>query len=232
MLHTELLMENDIIEKLAQSDLFKGMKQSLIEDLLIDSNYLVKEYNSNDVFALAGDKVNSLMIVLDGVLIARMVSESGKFVQIDRIDAGRIIAPAIIFATENTFPVNVIPDKKTTVFFMKKDSFLKIMHKNETILANFIQIVSDINRFLSTKIHSLSLKSIRGKLAEYILSLVEIQKSEMILLDFSRQELADKFAITRQALSRSLSELEDEGVIQIKGKTIFVKDRKKLMSEE
>lgn len=226
-------MENKLINILSQSDLFRNIKPVEIEFLLSNYTYTTKSYTKKDVFALAKDKVNFLMIVLEGSLIARMVSDSGKYVQIDRIKAGRAIAPAIIFATDNVFPVNVIPDENTEVLFMRKEIFLKAMQKNETLLLNFIEIVSNINGFLSKKIHTLSLKSIRGKLAEYILQLsAEQNNSDIVMLHLTRQELADKFAVARQAISRSLSELEGEGLIEVDAKRIRIKDCIRLKNEE
>ena len=222
-------MELDILDALSKSTLFENIKREQVESFLDKNTYRIKEYTKNDVLALAGDKVNHLIIVIKGELIARMVSESGKYIQIDNFSPGRIIAPAMLFATDDVFPVNVIPEEDASVFFMHKDTFLKAMHQNEKLLHNFIRIVSDINRFLSTKIHSLSLKTIRGKLAEYIL--VESKKQQSlnkITLPMTKQELADKFAVARQALSRSLSELEEEGLVSIRGREIKILDRERL----
>ncbi len=221
------------IEKLLEAELFEGLSNSDIESFLHNTAYTIRQYDKNDVFALAGNRVNHLMVVLEGTLIARMVSDSGKHIQIDKIDAGRVIAPAMLFATNNVFPVNVIPDTSTSVLFIHKDVFLKAIHQQEKILFNFIRIVSDINSFLSTKIHSLSLKTIRGKLAEYFLQKLEEQGGkDIVKLDLTRQELADKFAISRQALSRSLSELEEEQLIRINGREIQIINKHGLRNEE
>lgn len=226
-------MKLNLVDHLSQTDLFSNIDKTEVEVFLKKNVYNIKEYTKNDVFTLAGDKVNYLMLVIDGSLIARMVSESGKYIQIDKIDAGRIVAPAMLFASQNVFPVNVIPKENTSVFFMHRDCFLSAMHRNEKLLHNFIQIVSDINHFLSTKIHSLSLKSIRGKLAEYILQESDkIGGENTIRLTISKQELADKFAVTRQALSRSLSELEDAGMIIVKGREITIINKGCLSKEE
>lgn len=226
-------MKDDMIGFLLKSELFKGLVPAEIESFLENNEYKVEEYTRNDVFALAGNKVNHLMIVLEGELIARMVSDSGKYIQIDKIGEGRVVAPAMLFASDNVFPVNVIPESNTSVFFMNKNVFLKAMHQNEILLYNFIRIVSDINRFLSTKIHSLSLKTIRGKLSEYIIQQsIKTGGVDTIVLSLTKQELADKFAVARPALSRSLSELEEDGLILIKGKEITILDRKRLSGEE
>ncbi|WP_108822312.1 Crp/Fnr family transcriptional regulator [Dysgonomonas sp. Marseille-P4361] len=226
-------MKDNHIDILSHSDLFKGISYDEIFSFLDKNEYRIESYTKNDVFALAGDKVNYLMIVLEGELIARMVSDSGKYIQIDKIGEGRVVAPAMLFASNNVFPVNVIPDNNVFVLFMNKNVFLKAMLQNEILLYNFIQIVSDINRFLSTKIHSLSLKTIKGKLSEYILQQSDrIGGNRTITLTLTKQELADKFAIARPALSRSLSELEEEGLILVKGKSITILNRNKLLGQE
>lgn len=226
-------MKDNHIDILSHSDLFKGISYDEIFSFLDRNEYRIESYTKNDVFALAGDKVNYLMIVLEGELIARMVSDSGKYIQIDKIGEGRVVAPAMLFASNNVFPVNVIPDNNVFVLFMNKNVFLKAMLQNEILLYNFIQIVSDINRFLSTKIHSLSLKTIKGKLSEYILQQSDrIGGNRTITLTLTKQELADKFAIARPALSRSLSELEEEGLILVKGKSITILNRNKLLDQE
>lgn len=231
-------MENSVVNlciRLLETELFSGFSEDEVNLILCGAEYKIEQYTKKDVFAIAGNQVSHLMIVLKGCLIARMESNTGKQIQIDRIEKGRIVAPAMLFATENLYPVNVFPDGDTSVFFMHKNVFLKIMSNNEKLLFNFMRIISDINRFLSSKIYSLSLKTIRGKLAEYLLLLQEKQNasnSDVVKLNLTRQELADKFAISRQALSRSLSELESQKMISICGRNVKLLDKKRLLKEE
>lgn len=110
-------MKLNLVDHLSQTDLFSNIDKTEVEVFLKKNVYNIKEYTKNDVFALAGDKVNYLMLVIDGSLIARMVSESGKYIQIDKIDAGRIVAPAMLFASQNVFPVNVYSQGKYFCFF-------------------------------------------------------------------------------------------------------------------
>ena len=230
---TSLIMdENEIIEKLKGSDLFQNMKKEELVLFLDQFTFQVKSFQKNDVFAIAGDRVDNLMIVIKGCLIARMVADSGKQIQIDKIGEGRIVAPAMLFATENIMPVHVVPEEDCFVLFMKKNVFLQAMFSNENLMLNFIKVISDINRFLSVKIHSLSLKTIKGKLAEYILQLSQQQNCQSIVLSLTKQELADRFGVARQALSRIFTELETEKMITLKGKCIEVLDKKRLAELE
>lgn len=215
------MSEKEIIHALLSSDLFANLTTEELVHFLQTYAYKIETYKKGDIFALAGDQVNKLNLVLEGALLARMVSDSGKYILIDRIDSGRIVAPALLFATKNSYPVEVTPEGNVILFSMRKEEFLLALKSNENLLHHFIQIVSDIIPFLSGKIHSLSLKTIRGKLAEYLLAQSQTQGgTKTISLQPTRQELADKFAVSRQSLVRSLTELESEGLIHIHGKKI------------
>ena len=218
---------------LSQSPLFKTIFEGGINQFIQNYNYKIETFDKQDVIALMGDACNHLLIVLEGNVIARMVSDSGKFIQIEKMGVGRILAPAMLFATENKFPVNVVPEGKVVLLKMSKQEFLRAMQGNERLLFNFIQIVSDVNKFLSDKIHFLSLMSLRGKLAQYFLGLSEIQKNDKeIIIPMTRQELADKFGVSRQSLIRSLTELEEANLIVVDKRTIKLLDRFGLDNEE
>lgn len=215
-----------IKEVLSKSSLFKGFSENDIEEFLSLYIYKTETYSKNDIIALMGDPCQFLLLVLEGNAIARMVSDSGKYLQIEKIEAGRILAPAMLFATKSEFPVNVIPEGDLSLLKMSKKEFLKAMQANSNLLFNFIQIVSDINRFLSDKIHFLSLMSLKLKLAQYFLSFTELQNNDKVIeIPMGRQELADKFGVSRQSLIRTLTELEEEQLIQVNNRQIAILDR-------
>ena len=61
-------------------------------------------------------------------------------------------------------------------------------------------------RTLSDKLFFMSFKTIRQKLASYLLRLYKLQQQEHITLDRSQQELGDYFGVSRPSRSaRSLS---------------------------
>ena len=93
---------------------------------------------------------------------------------------------------------------------------------------NFIRILSNIDVFLTRKMKILSLFTVREKVAYLLLERAGEQGSDEIHLERSRQEIADSFGIQKFSLLRVLSDLEKEGVIEIKGKNIKILDRHKL----
>ena len=226
-------MDEKEINTLLQSDLFAGFTTQELTGLLDNLYYKINRYNKDDILALSGDRCKDLMVVISGNLIARMVASSGKFVQIDKIGPGRVVAPAILFATHNVYPVNVLIEKEVVLFSVSRSTFLKAMQSNEKLLLNFIRSISDINRFLSEKIRFLSLKTLRGKIAAYLLSASMAQDNTLkVRIKESCQELSEKFGVSRQSLARSISELEDEGILTASARTITILDKNKLRNCE
>jgi CRP-like cAMP-binding protein len=69
--------------------------------------------------------------------------------------------------------------------------------------------------FLSERLKLLSIKTIKGKLAQYILAR---STSMNFTLDMNQTALAEYFGVTRPSFSRSLSEMVSDGIISLKGK--------------
>ena len=82
-------------------------------------------------------------------------------------------------------------------------------------------MISNRSQFLSEKIKFLNFKTIKGKLAHFILQKAENEKTT-IILDMTQNDLADFFGVARPSVSRALGELEQEGFIEAAGKNIRI----------
>ena len=166
--------------------------------------------------------------ILKGELISRMTGLSGKQVQIDRLKACVLIAPAFIFAKNNAMPVSVETAQHTTIMRMMPSELKHLIDTNERIRMNFIQLLSSIDVFLTQKLRMLSLFTVREKVAYFLMKAAKEQQSRTIKLSNSRQEIADTFGIQKFSLLRCLSEFEDNGAIKIDGKQITILNSDKM----
>jgi CRP/FNR family transcriptional regulator, dissimilatory nitrate respiration regulator len=214
---------------LAGSPLFKSLTINEIESVLSKVPHKVRKFNSGSLIAQSGEQVNSLMIVISGLIKAEMVDYTGRIIKIEDIPAPGAIAPAFMFGNKNRFPVNVIAVPDTEVLIIEKSDFLKLLRNNDIILVNFLDMISNRSRFLSDKIKFLNFKTIRSKLAMYILELAGETKVE-IKLDRTQNDLADYFGVARPSVARALGELEEMGIIQTHGKYIKLL-RKELLAD-
>ena len=140
------------------------------------------------------------------------------------IDAVRPLAPAFMFAQESRFPVDVITMEESRFLLIPKSVWLKEMMANEILLQNFLRLNSNMIVFLSKKLQMISMKSIKGKLALYILENTTAVKNTF-MLKRNRTQLAEYFGVQRPSLARTISELLDMGIISIEKRKVTVHNR-------
>lgn len=221
-------MEASMYEILTNSPFFNGLTAKEIKELLQTVNYKIVEYPAKEIYTLAGMPCKYADFILKGELISRMTGLSGKQVQIDRLKACVLIAPAFIFAKNNAMPVSVETAQHTTIMRMMPSELKHLIDTNERIRMNFIQLLSSIDVFLTQKLRMLSLFTVREKVAYFLMKAAKEQQTRTIKLSNSRQEIADTFGIQKFSLLRCLSEFEDNGAIKIDGKQITILNSDKM----
>ncbi len=132
--------------------------------------------------------------------------------------------PLFLFANPNVFPVSVTATEHSELLFIEKNVFLELLQKNKSLLENFLSMMSDRGKFLSEKIGFLAFKTIKNKLADFILQKAREQKQTSIVLTETQQELAYYFGVARPSLARCLKLLEEEGAILSFPKNIIIRD--------
>ena len=126
-----------------------------------------------------------------------MIDYSGRLIKVEDITAPRAIAPLFLFGADNRYPVEVTANEATEIFEIPKESVLKLFRRNERFLENYMNLSANYARTLADKLFFMSFKTIRQKLASYLLRISKQQEGNPILLDRSQQELATPLTGTR-----------------------------------
>jgi CRP/FNR family transcriptional regulator, dissimilatory nitrate respiration regulator len=212
---------------LTVAPLFRGLSAGEIEMILMQVPYRVKSFRAGNLIAQSGEPVKSLMIVMNGTVKGEMVDYAGRLIKIEDIPSSGALAPAFLFGNKNMFPVNVIAKTDTELLFVDKHDFLKLLKSNDKILVNFLDLIANRSQFLSEKIKFLNFKTIKNKLAYYILQKSGKENDEVIL-DMTQNDLADFFGVARPSVARALRELKDDGYLLTSGKHIKILNKKGL----
>jgi len=212
---------------LSNAPLFKHMTPDDVETILEATFFRVKKFQAGSLISQSGETVNSLMVVTKGVVKGEMVDYTGRVIKIEDIPAPGAIASAFMFGNRNKFPVNVVAVSDVELLLIEKPDFLKLLMKNDIILVNFLDMISNRSQFLSEKIKFLNFKTIKGKLAHYILQKAGKEKSS-VNLDMTQSDLAEFFGVARPSVARALSGMEADGYIEAKGKNIHIFDKEGL----
>ena len=217
-----------MFDVLAQSALFIGIKENELTEIFKSHNYQVLQFSKDQMIVQSFEICDRLLIVIEGSVKGEMIDLSGKTIKIEERLPGQPLAPSFLFGKINRFPVNVIALNQVKILSISKQEFILIMQENDIVLNNFLDVVSSRSQFLASKIRFLSFKTIRGKLAHYIIQLSNNNMLRVVNLPNAQQEMAELFGVTRPSLSRAIAELEDEGCIKAERRDITIIDFEKL----
>lgn len=210
------------VETLKSCVLFNGFNEKEILDILININYKKSFYKKGETIALEDDPISTIGIILSGSVDVQKNYPSGKTLTINHIDAGNIFGEVIIFSNKNTYPSTIVTLENSDILFISKNNIIKLCTLNTTFLNNFMRLLSNRILTLSKGLRDISHQTIREKISNYLLDEYKKQKNLKIKISYSRQEMADRFGITRPSLSRELINMKKDGLIEFQRKTITI----------
>lgn len=214
-------MDIDTLQGLKQCSLFQDLTEPEIIDLMHSVRYRVVHYRKGDVLAFEGSDCLFADIIISGEMVASLMGPSGRIIRIAAHQAGKLLAPAFLFASDNQYPVTVEATTETTVLRLMPTDLEKMLNSDQRLMMNYIRMLSNIVCQLTKKIRMLSM-NVREKVSLYLKEQSRLQQTKNILLPLSRQELADHFGIQKYSLLRCLNELKQEGAILVEGRHIQI----------
>ena len=212
---------------LTKCPVFRGISEKRTEELLTNIHFQLKSYSKNDVVAIAGQEITHLYIILAGSVRGEMIDYSGKTIKIEDIEAPRPLATAFLFGSENKFPVTVSANSNVKILAVPISEFLKLLQMDVDILKNYLNSISSRTQFLSQKLHFLSFKTIKEKVAHFLLQKAG-ERLHSVELKNTQQQLADLFGVTRPSLARVMAEMQREKLIITEKKTVTLLNKQKL----
>ena len=221
----------EFIEKIKRNEFFYGVDDNKIEQIVSELSYISKKYSKGQIIANEGEECKSLGLILEGTIEIQRIYSSGKHIVLRQMKSGEVFGEAIIFSNKNEYPATIIASSDSVISYLRKDNIIKLCINEEIILKNFVTLLSDKIFALNSKIKTISFKSIRQKVVNFILEQVKEHESNIIKLKLSKENIASLLGIPRPSLSRELMKLRDEGMIEFDRSSIKVLDIQKLAEQ-
>ena len=218
-----------MIPVLVNNPLFRGITPERLFADLEEISFHTRSYKKGEILAQQGAVCNRLVILSIGSVRGELIDYSGRLIKVEDIAAPRAIAPLFLFGEENRYPVEVTANEPTEVIELPKSSVLSLFRKNEQFLENYMNLSANYARTLSDKLFFMSFKTIRQKLASYLLRLYKQQQQTHITLDRSQQELSDYFGVSRPSLARELAHMQEDGLLIADRKHITILQKEQLV---
>jgi CRP-like cAMP-binding protein len=207
---------------LKKIDLFKDLSFEDLNHLLTKDLYEIKSYNKNVVIYFQNEKCTRFDIILKGTILVQDIDSRGNVLTISDFNVGDVLGGNLLFSHKNFYPMTVMAKTDAIILHIKKDLIIKLCQINEVFLNNFLQSISDKTLILTDKIKSLSMKTIRQCIIDFLMYESFSQSSNTIRLQYTKKELAEKFGIQRPSLSRELNKMRKDGLIEYDAHSITI----------
>jgi CRP/FNR family transcriptional regulator, dissimilatory nitrate respiration regulator len=208
------------MQALNEIPIFRGVNEDELEKLLTTIHFQRKKFRPGSPVVSQGEECNRLLLLISGTVKGEMTSPTGKSLTIEEMSAPYVLASAFLFGRNNAFPVNIIPLTEVEFVIIPREELLKIFQQNVFILKNFLGMVSSRAQFLSEKIRFHSFKSLKSKIAFYLIQ--ESGGKSTFKLKQTQNELAELFGAARPSIGRIFLSLQEEGIIDIRYKQVSI----------
>ena len=123
--------------------------------------------------------------------------------------------------------------EETTLMLIPREDFLQLISSDKEIARTFIKIITQNIVEKENTLLNLAYSSLRKKVAYGLIHLLEKYKVEeggKIVLNLSRENMAQSIGIATESLIRTLGDFRDEKLIDIQTGKVIIIDEKKLHS--
>ena len=199
-------------------DITPNNKGKLLK-LLETSNFTYQK--GVNIAYLFKDK-ESIGLVIEGSLDIIRIDYNGTRTIIETIYEEEILGTSLTSLLSNDY--EIITKENTKILWLDYNAILSISdikyHYYNQFIKNLLMISLEKNTLKNERIEILTQKTIRNKLLEYFRIEAQKNRSKIIYLKSTWQDLADYLAIDRSAMTRELKNLKEEGFITTKGRVI------------
>ena len=206
-------MENHL-PLLQSTSLFAGLEAEALRVLLGEVGAVLRTYSRGETLVLAGQSNRRVGVVLSGTIEAYHPAASGARLPISQMGPGGVFGD-VLGGSSLSSPVTVMASAPCEVLLVPYEKLLLpgADPARQRVLQNLVRTISDKYFLLSRRVDLLVLKSLRAKVCAYLLNESERAGSLTFSIPFSRVQLADYLNCDRSALSRELSLMQKDGLL-------------------
>ncbi len=190
-------------------------------------------YPKGSMLFVEGENPRGVFILCSGRAKLTTSSTEGKTLIVKIADAGEVLgASSTILGRPHEVSAETIEPSQLN--FIKREDFLKFLSMNVDVCIHTAQQLSEKYQAAQRDLRSLGLSQTTSvRLARLLLEWAasrgeETPKGVRISLLFTHEEVAQMIGTTRETITRILSTFRKKGLIEMKGATLVILDKKAL----
>lgn len=211
--------------------IFSGMNNEEFEQ--IASLIMRKKYSKGEMLLMEGDHLSSLVIINRGKIKAFRFTPDGKEQILYIFSEGDFFGEmSLLSSSEVAYSAEALED--TSVCLIMKKDFQGLLREYPEISLKIMEQLCIRLEKMEGMVERMSSKDVDFRVNMVLLEFSKKygkphQKGRLVDLPLSREGIANYIGITRETVSRKLSHLQEEGIIELVGnKKVIIMDEEAL----
>ena len=205
-------------ETMRRTSLLRGMTDAELDTLMACFAPRVRRYAKGELLLMAGYETHEVGLVLEGAITASKPLADGSTVVMARMGPGGVFAD-VLAGGRSRSPVNVSAAEACLALYLPCEALLRpcaALHSAHLkLLQNWLETISDKYFALDRRLELICCRSLRGRICMWLLEQRERCGADTFSTAMTRTELAAFLNCDRSALSRELSRMQEEGLIEL-----------------
>ena len=201
----------------------------------IEEKMVTRRYENGNYIFLEDSEGEQCFFVAKGSVKVTRLSKDGREVILTMLNAGDFFGEMSLLDGESR-SANVIALEETKVLTLNREDFLVVLHDYPTIAIQLVKEMAGRLRKSDRQIASLSLSDAEKRITMCIIRFADDQgviKNGKVSIPKTpiQQDIANMAGTSRETVSRALSILEKENLIERNGRELIILDYKKFIKE-
>ena len=201
----------------------------------IEEKMVTRRYENGNYIFLEDSEGEQCFFVAKGSVKVTRLSKDGREVILTMLNAGDFFGEMSLLDGESR-SANVIALEETEVLTLIREDFLVVLHDYPTIAIQLVKEMAGRLRKSDRQIASLSLSDAEKRITMCIIRFADDQgviKNGKVSIPKTpiQQDIANMAGTSRETVSRALSILEKENLIERNGRELIILDYKKFIKE-
>lgn len=223
-------MKEEYIELLFDTPLFENIDRKDLKSLLTCLKPRSKSYEKGNYITHSGESIDSIGVVLSGAVQMQKEDVWGNKSILALMPEKSIFGETFVCSRSCQSTVSFQAASDCTVMFL---SFDRILHAcsvacdfHSRLIDNVVILIAQKNIQLMEKLEITAQKTLREKILTYLSRQAQRNGSMYFTIPMGRLELADYLCSDRSALSRELSRMKEDGIIDYDRNTFRIFENK------
>jgi CRP-like cAMP-binding protein len=171
----------------------------------------------------ADEPASIFYYILSGELRVFKLDEQGRELEVTRIGGGEFVGEAFALR-RSRYPFFAQAARDSRALAFPAPAVEKAVASDPSTARYFVRLLAEKCVHLSNRVESLAMRTVKQRVAEFLLSRCGGEGGCRVDLPMSKGELAKSLGTVGETLSRTLRQMREEGLIEVRGKAIRIVD--------